>query len=71
MDSALGAAEIGVEIMANAKLKLWAGRTDASRGYHFVVEREVTEETAQQWLKVYRDDEPGVIFIVSAHKPKT
>ena len=57
--------------MAKAnKMKLWAGRTSVVDGYRFVAEREVTEETSQQWLKVYRDDEPGVIFIVSATKPK-
>ena len=53
------------------KLKLWAGRITVARGYHFVIEREVTEDTAQQWLKIYRNDEPNVIFIVSATKPKT
>lgn len=51
------------------KLTLWAGRTSVTRGYEFVAERGVTEETAQQWLAVFRKDEPNVIFIVSARKP--
>jgi hypothetical protein len=54
-----------------ANLTLWAGRTSATRGYHFVAERNVTEETAQHWLKVYREDEPKVIFIVCKNKPRT
>lgn len=56
--------------MKASKLTLWAGRTSVSEGYRFVAEREVTEETAQEWLKIYRADEPGVIFIVSKNRPK-
>lgn len=57
--------------MTNAKkLVLWAKRTSVAKGNHFKAEREVTEETAQSWLKVYQDDEPNVCFLVSARKPK-
>jgi len=52
-------------------LTLWSSRTSPVRGNHFVAEREVTEETAQQWLKVFREDEPGILFLVSKNKPKT
>lgn len=52
-------------------LTLWAGRTTVGYGYNFVAEREVTEANAQDWLKVYREDEPGVTFIVCKNKPKT
>jgi hypothetical protein len=55
----------------NKQMTLWAGRTTVTRGYEFVAERKVTEETAQEWLKVFRADEPSVIFIVSTTKPKT
>jgi hypothetical protein len=56
--------------MKQSKLTLWAGRTTVARGYEFVAEREVTKDDAQLWLKVFRDDEPKVIFIVSKNKPK-
>ena len=56
--------------MKTTKLTLWAGRNSATEGYRFVAEREVTEATAQDWLKIYREDEPSIIFIVSAKKPK-
>lgn len=52
------------------KLILWSLRSNTARGNHFVAEREVTEETAQQWLAIFRADEPGVLFIASARKPK-
>lgn len=56
--------------MKNAKMTLWSLRTNPARGNHFVAEREVTEATAQEWLAVFRADEPGVLFLVSARKPK-
>jgi len=55
----------------NKPLTLWSLRTNTAVGNHFVAERKVTEETAQQWLAVFRKDEPSVIFIVCAKKPKT
>jgi len=50
-------------------MTLWSLRTTAARGNHFVAERQVTEQTAQEWLAVYRKDEPGVLFLASARKP--
>jgi hypothetical protein len=52
------------------KLTLWSARNDAARGNHFRAEREVTEENAQEWLAIFRADEPKVLFLVSASKPK-
>lgn len=52
------------------KLTLWSIRTSAAQGNHAKAEREVTEATAQDWLKVFRADEPKVLFLVSARKPK-
>ena len=48
---------------------LWSRRNHPARGNYWKAEREVTERTAQDWLKVFRDDEPGVIFLVSKRKP--
>lgn len=55
--------------MANSKLTLWSIRNSAARGNHAVAEREVTEANAQDWLAVFRADEPKVLFLVSARKP--
>jgi hypothetical protein len=52
------------------KLTLWSARTSPARGNHFVAEREVTEENAKEWLAVFRNDEPGALFLVCAKKPK-
>jgi len=51
-------------------LTLWSFRTSFARGNHVVAERQVLESEAQQWLKVYRDDEPKMIFVVCKNKPK-
>lgn len=51
------------------KLFLWSLRSSPARGNHWVKEREVTESNCQSWLKVFRDDEPGVIFICNSRKP--
>jgi hypothetical protein len=52
-------------------MTLWSLRTNPARGNHFVAERKVTNETAQQWLAIFRADEPKVLFLVSKSKPKT
>lgn len=48
-------------------LRLW--RHNRTTGL-WVVERTVTPETADEWLKVFRRDEPNETFVVSATKPK-
>ena len=50
-------------------MTLWSRRHSPTRGNYWKAERDVTEQTAQDWLKVFRDDEPNVIFIVSKRKP--
>lgn len=52
--------------------KLWSLRNTIARGNHWVLERECTEENVQEWLKVFRDDEPNVIFVAvkGNRKPK-
>jgi len=52
------------------QITLWSLRTNASLGNHFRVEREVTEETAQGWLSVFREDEPEVLFVACEKNPK-
>ena len=52
------------------KLKLWSIRWSAAKGNHFRYERDVTEDDAKEWLKIFQADEPDVLFIVSAKKPK-
>jgi len=54
----------------NKTLTLWSLRTNAARGNHFVAERQVTEENAQEWLAVFRKDEPNVQFLATPRKPK-
>lgn len=50
-------------------MTLWSLRYDVARGSHWVDERKVTEATCQDWLKIFRDDEPNVIFVASSRKP--
>lgn len=58
----------GVNDMAK-KLTLWSKRHTPARGNFWQAEREVTEETAQQWLAIFRADEPKVLFLVNNRKP--
>lgn len=55
---------------AQKELTLWSARLSVAQGNHFVAERKVTEETAQDWLKIFREDEPNVLFLVCKNKPK-
>ena len=52
------------------KLTLWSLRTTIGKGNHFVGERVVKEEDCQEWLKIFRKDEPEVLFLVCENKPK-
>lgn len=51
-------------------LTLWSKRFSTAQGNHWKAEREVTEQNAQEWLAVFRKDEPKVLFLASAKKPK-
>ncbi len=44
-------------------------RHSVARGYHWKFERECTEETAQQWLAIFRADEPDVTFVAQIKTP--
>lgn len=50
-------------------LTLWSRRHNVAQGNHWKAERQVTEATAQEWLSVFRKDEPSVLFLVAARKP--
>lgn len=50
--------------------KIWSKRFTPARGNHWVHERDCSEETIQPWLKIYREDEPNVIFIGGTRKPR-
>lgn len=50
-------------------MKLWSQRWTVANGWHWQLERKVRPEDAEQWLKVFRSDEPGILFIVSENKP--
>ncbi len=50
-------------------LTLWSLRFSVARGNHWISERNVTEENCQQWLKIFREDEPNVTFVASERKP--
>jgi hypothetical protein len=52
------------------KLLLWSLRFSSAWGYRWELEREVTEETKEEWLKVCQKDEPEVMFQVGMKKPK-
>lgn len=51
-------------------LRLWARRYSFVRGFHWVMEREVTEQTAKAWLELFKNDEPSIRFVVSDKKPR-
>jgi len=55
--------------MAENEMTLWSKRHNAAQGNHWVAERKVTDATAQDWLAVFRKDEPGVLFLVAKRKP--
>jgi hypothetical protein len=59
----------GTEQMTKANFKIWSRRYNPAKGNHWQLERDSTEENAQAWLKIFRDDEPGVLFLASVRKP--
>jgi hypothetical protein len=51
-------------------LSLWSLQFSVARGLHWKFERDVTEETADQWQNVFQADAPGVQFAVSVNRPR-
>jgi len=62
--------EVVLRQAKNAQLKLWSKRTSTARGEHWVLERNVEPHTTYGWLSIYRNDERGIEFVVSATKPR-
>lgn len=52
-------------------LTIWSARYSVAKGTHFVAERKTPETDAQAWLKIFREDEPNVLFLACKNKPKT
>lgn len=50
-------------------LKIYSIRYSVAQGNHWQYERDCTEANVQEWLAVFRKDEPGVTFIASKRKP--
>lgn len=55
--------------MTKANFKIWSKRFSVAQGNHWKLERESTEENVQAWLKIFREDEPKVLFLASLRKP--
>ncbi len=55
--------------MKTKRLKLYSLRHSVALGNHWRHERDVTDASAQEWLSVFRKDEPKVTFIVNNRKP--
>jgi hypothetical protein len=51
-------------------MTLWSWRFTPARGWHWRIERDVTEETQAVWLAIFQRDEPDVRFVVSDKLPK-
>lgn len=60
-----------VDVISNGEMqmKIWSRRFTPAQGNHWKLERECTAETVQQWLAIFRKDEPEVIFIGDTRKP--
>lgn len=51
-------------------MKIWSKRFSVARGNHWKMERDCDLSNFQAWLKIFREDEPKVLFIASSRKPK-
>lgn len=60
---------MAIETEGTKQMKIWSRRFTIALGNHWKYERDCNEMNVQEWLKVFRDDEPNVIFIASKRKP--
>lgn len=51
-------------------MKIWSRRFTVALGNHWKLERDCNAGSVNEWLAVFRNDEPNVIFIVNARKPR-
>lgn len=49
---------------------LFSLRHSVARGEYVQQDREVTEANAEEWMTVFRKDEPGVVFLVAMTPPQ-
>ena len=49
---------------------LYSHRWTPARGWHWKYERECEEDTAQDWLEVFKEDEPNITFRLSRKAKK-
>jgi len=50
-------------------LYIWAYRYTPANGCFWVKERATNTDDASKWLKIYREDEPKILFLASLRKP--
>jgi hypothetical protein len=55
---------------SKSALSLWSRRFSVARGWEWKIERGITPENANEWLRAFRKDEPGIEFKVSRSRPK-
>jgi len=51
------------------EMKIWSRRFTPSLGNHWKVERECAPQAVQQWLAIFRADEPNTCFIGQSRRP--
>lgn len=51
------------------KTNLYSARWSTAQGWHWKYERECLPTTANDWLTVFKRDEPEVLFVLSEKTP--
>ena len=51
-------------------ISLWSYRWSFSHGWHWKYERTCHIDTSNQWLEVFKKDEPTIQFKLSKKKPR-
>lgn len=50
--------------------RIWSKRDSVAKGLHWQHERDCLDETAEQWISLFKKDEPTVEFVFSDKRPK-
>lgn len=48
---------------------IWSRRHTPAKGNHWVAERKTSDAELAAWMGIFRNDEPGVIFVESKRRP--
>ena len=51
-------------------MRLWSLRYSPAWSWHWRIEREVSAETASEWLRAFQLDQPRVEFRIADRRPK-